>query len=297
MIRGVFFMLKKIKIFSVIILVSFLYCGILGMLFNNVSTVPVFSSQASDTIDLPIVMYHSVLKDTSSSGKYVITPAELENDIKYLKNHGYSFVSGSDVISYTYNNTPLPEKPVMLTFDDGFYNNYSYVLPLLKKYDAKAVISIVGQYTDEYSESNIQNVSYSYLRWSDIYDLFLSHRTDVGNHSYNFHSNTHGRNGAKRNKNEDLEQYKTLFYNDTAKTQKTCLSKTGFAPEIYTYPFGSYSAETTDILKEMGFKMSLICEEGINHISHDPNSLFLLKRYNRPSGIYSSDFFCKWEQK
>lgn len=290
-------MLKKIKIFSVVIMVSLLYCGILGMLFNNISAVPVLSSTASDTIELPIIMYHSVLKDTSRSGKYVVTPTEVENDIKYLKNNGYNFVSASELINYTYDNTPLPEKPVLLTFDDGCYNNYGYILPMLKKYDAKAVISIVGKYTDEYSDSNIKNMSYGYMRWSDIYDLFMNSRTDVGNHSYDFHSNTGERNGSKKKKGEDAEQYKAIFCNDTIKTQKRCLEKTGFQPVIYTYPFGAYSTETTKMLKELGFKMSLICEEGINHISHDPDSLFLLKRYNRPSGITSPDFFAVLNDK
>ncbi len=290
-------MLKKIKVFSVVVLVSVLYCGILGMLFNHISAVPVLSTQAEDTVELPIVMYHSVLKNTSQSGKYVVTPTELENDLKYLTKRGYSFISGSDLISFVYDNTPLPEKPVLLTFDDGFYNNYGYVLPMLTKYDAKAIISIVGKYTDEYSDSNEKNMSYGYFRWSDVYDLFMNKRTDVGNHSYNFHSNTNGRNGSKRKNGEDLEQYKTIFCNDTIKAQEQCLSKTGFSPVIYTYPFGAYSNETTDILKELGFKMSLICEEGINHISHDPDSLFLLKRYNRPSGITSADFFIKWENQ
>lgn len=288
-------MQKKLKLFSTVILVSLLYCGILGLLFKNISDVPVFSSNPSDMADVPIIMYHSVLKDTALSGKYVITPSELESDIKYLKDNGYSFVSGSDLINFTYDNNPLPEKPVMLTFDDGFYNNYGYVVPILKKYDAKAVISIVGKYTDEYSDSNIQNMSYGYLRWSEVYDLFLSERTDVGNHSYDFHSNTNGRNGSKRNSGEDIEKYKMIFSADTEKTQERCLTKTGFTPVIYTYPFGAYSVESTDILKDMGFKMSLTCNEGINHISHDPDSLFLLKRYNRPSGIVSSDFFSKIE--
>ena len=288
-------MLKKIKVFSVVILVSLMYCGILGFLLKNISDVPVFSPQSSDTVELPIIMYHSVLKDTALSGKYVVTPSELENDIKYLKDNGYSFISGFDLINFTYDNAPLPEKPVMLTFDDGFYNNYGYVVPILKKYDAKAVISIVGKYTDEYSDSNIQNMSYGYLRWSEVYDLFLSNRTDVGNHSYNFHSNSNGRNGSKRNRGEDIEQYKNTFYSDTKKVQERCLAKTGFAPVIYTYPFGEYSDESTGILKDMGFKMSLTCDEGLNYISHDPDSLFLLKRYNRPSGILTADFFSKIE--
>ena len=286
-------MIKKLKILSAVLFVSVLYCCIFGMLFNNISTVPVLSTSASDSVPLPIVMYHCVLKDTEKSGKYVITPDTLKSDIKYLKNNGYTFVSAQDLIDYTENNGSLPEKPVMLTFDDGFYNNYGYVKPILEECDAKAIVSVVGSYTDEYSESNIANLSYGYLRWIDVYDMFLSSRIEIGNHSYDFHSNNNGRNGSKRNKGEDINTYKQVFYDDTKKAQDRFMTKTGFLPYIYTYPFGAYSEETTDILKEMGFKVSLSCNEGINSITKAPDCLFLLKRYNRPSGISSEEFFSK----
>ena len=142
-------MIKKLKIFSVVIFVSLLYCGILGIVFNSVSSVPVLSVNISDSVDMPIVMYHSVLKDTDLSGKYIVTPDTLKNDINFLKNKGYTFVSAQELIDYTNGTSKLPDKPVMLTFDDGFYNNYGYVMPILSEYDAKAVISVVGSYTDE----------------------------------------------------------------------------------------------------------------------------------------------------
>lgn len=286
-------MIKKLKIFSVVIGVSLLYCGILGMLLNNLSSVPVFAPKQGNGVTLPVIMYHSVLKDSKLSGKYVITPATLKKDIKYLKDNGYTFVGADELISYSEGLSSLPEKPVLLTFDDGCYNNYGYVKPILERYGAKAVMSVVGAYTDEYSESGIANMSYGYMRWSEIYDLFLSSNVDVGNHSYNFHTNTNGRNGSQRKKGESAEHYKQIFCEDTQKAQNAFMTKTGFAPIIYTYPFGSYSEETTELLKDMGFKISFTCNEGINTITQNPDSLFMLKRYNRPSGINTPDFFEK----
>lgn len=91
--KGCIFMIKKLKIFSVVIFVSLLYCGILGIVFNSVSSVPVLSVNISNGVDMPIIMYHSVLKDTNLSGKYIVTPDTLKNDINFLKNKGYTFVS------------------------------------------------------------------------------------------------------------------------------------------------------------------------------------------------------------
>ena len=78
-------MIKKLKIFSVVIFVSLLYCGILGIVFNSVSSVPVLSVNISNGVDMPIIMYHSVLKDTNLSGKYIVTPDTLKNDINFFE--------------------------------------------------------------------------------------------------------------------------------------------------------------------------------------------------------------------
>lgn len=282
--------MRKFKVLLVVVFVSLLYSSILAVIFRSSCVVPA-SVDAKDGVKLPIIMYHSVLKDTSKTGKYVVTPDTVQNDIKYLKENGYTFVSAQEVIDYSKHCIPLPEKPVMLTFDDGHYNFANYVVPILEQNGAKAIVSIVGSYADEFSDSNIKNISYGYMRWSEIYDMYLSNRVEVGNHSYGFHSTDRGRNGSMKNKSESMEEYKKIFYEDTEKVQNRSMTKTGFAPIIYTYPFGAYTKETTEWLKDMGFQMSLSCTEGVNIITHDTDSLYLLKRFNRPSGISSWEFF------
>lgn len=260
--------------------------------FSNLCQQPDMSViNNSEGVELPILMYHSVLKDTNRSGKYIVTPSEVENDIKYLKSKGYTTVSMSEVLNFTEDNGTLPEKPVMLTFDDGCYNNYGYVLPLLEKYDARAVFCVVGEYTDRYSEEDIANLAYGYMRWEEIGELYNSPYVEIANHSYSFHDNTKGRNGSKKKKYESAAEYKRIFSADTKKAQSRFMENCGFEPYIYAYPFGAYSEESFDILEDMGFKATLSCNEGINIITRDSDCLYLLKRYNRPSGIRSADFF------
>ena len=163
---------------------------------------------SEDYIDVPIIMYHSILKDPSRSNKYTVTPAVLEEDLKYIKDKGYTTVTIADLISYVYDDSPLPEKPIVLTFDDGHYNNYGYLFPLLEKYDMKAVISIVGSYTDKFTETDEANLNYSYLRWKDIKELMDTGRIEFQNHTYNLHSNTGKRIGTKKIKGETDEHYK-----------------------------------------------------------------------------------------
>ena len=244
-------------------------------------------------IEVPIIMYHSILKDTSRSNKYTVTPTVLEEDLKYIKDNGYTTVTISDLISYVYDDTPLPEKPIVLTFDDGHYNNYGYLFPLLEKYDMKAVISIVGSYTDKFTETDEANLNYSYLRWKDIKELMDTRRIEFQNHTYSLHSNTGKRSGTKKIKGETDEHYKSILKEDILKLQQEFEENTNYTPQCFTYPFGGISNSSMDIIKELGFKASLSCEQGVNKVTKNPNSLYLLKRFNRPSYISTYNFFQK----
>lgn len=255
---------------------------------------PCFAKKETDGISLPIIMYHSVLKDTARSGKYVITPNQLEADFKYIKEKGYNTITMNDLIKYVEDeNASLPEKPIIITFDDGYYNNFTYVLPLLEKYEMRAVISIVGEYTDNYSKTDEANANYSYLRWKDIKQMMETGLVEFQNHTYNLHSNKNGKRGTKKKVSQTQEQYEKYLSEDILKLQKEFEENTNFVPNTFTYPFGAISKESIDIIKNMGFKASLSCEEGINYINKDKERLFLLKRNNRPSRISSEKFFSK----
>lgn len=238
-------------------------------------------------------MYHSVLKDPALSGKYIITPSCLENDLKYIKEKGYTSISMEQLISYVYEGTPLPEKPIILTFDDGHYNNLGYVVPLLEKYDMKAIVSVVGKYTDTFTKTEEANFTYGYLRWEDIASLMENKHIEFGNHTYNLHSNTNGRNGCAKKYRESTDAYQNLLANDLQKLQDQFKEHTSLTPTIFTYPFGSISKDSTLIIKQLGFKASLSCASGINYITQDPDCLYQLRRNNRPSFISSQQFFKK----
>lgn len=273
--------LSKILLFLTL-LVTLLTVGISIVIANS-----------EDYIEVPIIMYHSILKDPSRSNKYTVTPTVLEEDLKYIKDKGYTTVTIADLISYVYDDKPLPEKPIVLTFDDGHYNNYGYLFPLLEKYDMKAVISIVGSYTDKFTETDEANLNYSYLRWKDIKELMDTGRIEFQNHTYSLHSNTGKRNGTKKIKGETDEHYKNVLEEDILKLQQEFKENTNYIPQCFTYPFGGISNASLDIIKELGFKASLSCEQGINKLTKNPNSLYLLKRYNRPSYISTYNFFQK----
>ena len=92
---------------------------------------------SGEEIPVPILMYHALTRRESQVNDYTIPAYLFESDVKYLKEHGYTAVTMSELIDYVYDtdgNVSLPDKPVVLTFDDGFCNNYNYATPILEKY-------------------------------------------------------------------------------------------------------------------------------------------------------------------
>ncbi len=255
--------------------------------------IAVMSISKNDEVALPVIMYHSVLKDTNSTGKYVVTPKSLEADLKYLSDRGYKSVSAQELIGFVNGDNELPEKPYLLTFDDGSYNNLTYVLPLLEKYDAYAVIAIVGSYSERFSELDEANPAYSYLRWCDIDEMRESGRIEFANHSYDLHSYDHQRMGARINKYEDKDEYKRLFEEDVLKTDTLLLDNCNINSRIYTYPFGAFCTESEEVLRNNGYMITFTCNEGINIISRKDKNLTLLKRFNRDGLVSTDEFFKK----
>lgn len=247
-------------------------------------------------LQLPVVMYHQLTQDKSKAGRYVLTVEQFEQDLIYLKEKGYSSVTLQQLLDYASGAGDLPEKPFMITFDDGCETVYAYALPLLEKYGFTAVCFAIGSVADKYSRINDHNLSYSNLTWDEIKELCKGGIIDIQSHTYDLHKNADGRNGAQKKKSETFEQYSEFLTADALKMKEKMIEFTGKAPVAIAYPFGSYSKESKEILKNCGIKAAFTCEEKVNIIKKAESEwLFGLGRYNRPEGISSESFFKKWE--
>ena len=235
-------------------------------------------------------MYHSFLKDENSHGKFVISPSQFEDDIKYILGKGYEPVLVNDLIEYVNGNKKLPKKPIMITIDDGYYNNYLYAYPILKKHNAKAVISTIAKYSELYSEHDENNAYYSHITWEQGREMLSSGLIEFQNHTYDLHSITNERKGIKKIKRESRESYEKFLYADLYKAHNLIEKNFGSTPVAIAYPFGLYSNEANKVIEQLGYTVSFSSTEGINTISKG-KSLHMLKRYNRPSGKTSADFF------
>lgn len=243
----------------------------------------------TQAVQLPIAMYHSVTDQGDSPGEYIIPTERMESDLKFLKDRGFETVTVRDVIAFVQNGTPLPEKPVMLTFDDGHYNNYANVYPLLEKYQMKAVLSPVGALTEQFTQSGEISEIWSYCTGQQLQEMAHSGLVEIQNHSFNFHQLAE-RRGCLRQKGENEQDYQRLFWDDTKRAQDLFVEWDIPEPVCYTYPYGALNEESEQLLKQYGFAATLGCEEGINVLTKEDNCLRRMKRYNR-DGRKSTEVF------
>ena len=246
-----------------------------------------------ETAEVPIIMYHLVTENSRYIGKFGITPSELESDLQYLKENGYETVTIADLISFVEDGNSLPEKPIVLTFDDGNSSDYRYLYPLLQKYEMKAVLSILGKANDEctvLASTHGEDAKFPNLTWAQIKELSESPLIELQNHSYDLH----GKRGSGSNKGEPIETYKARLSADLQKMQQRIEEMTGEIPTTFTYPLGIISDGSEEVLQELGFTASLSCQSGMNKLSvGDTDGLYRLKRSNRPSGTHVSTLISK----
>ena len=241
-------------------------------------------------IELPIIMYHHISTKTSALGAYVITPTQFESDLKFIREKGYQTITSQNLIDYFNGMFDLPQKPIMITFDDGYLSFYEYAYPLLKKYNMKAVFSIIGKYTDLYSSCDDRNINYAHITWNDVKEMSQSGLIEMANHTYDLHT-LNDRKGSTIKSGENEDCYKTMLTSDLKTVQNKLKEVTGITPITFTYPFGKICKQSYSIIKEMGFKVSFGCEEKINYIDKENPNLYKLKRFNRAHGKSSETFF------
>lgn len=240
------------------------------------------------------LMYHGVLK--SRQGEYIVSPERLEEDLINFKNAGYEFVLPCQVAAYAQGRGELPEKPLILTFDDGHYNNAYYALPLLEKHDACAVINVIGAFS-EYSagSGDRDNPNYSHLTWQNLRELLASGRIELGNHTWGMHKYS-PRFGVGKRADENEKQYAAALFSDFSRLHEKVKKECGYSMTTFAYPFGKYTKTAEQVLKNMGYTLTFTCNEGVSKVTFgQPLSCFYIRRINMDGRASSSSLLKKAE--
>ena len=211
---------------------------------------------------LYILMYHSVEPDGTACNDYMTTESQLRADLRWMAEHGYTTVLPGELAA----GKPLPNRAILITFDDGYANNYEIAYPLLEEFGAKAVISTVVQYTDELS---------NFLSWDMCREMLASELVEIGSHTYNLHD-TGSDLGIRRLRGEKREAYQARVFPDIETSIQLLESNLGCKVNFFAYPNGRTDNWANDFLREH-FSVTVTTAKRVADIS---GGLYDLPRYN-----------------
>lgn len=200
-------------------------------------------------VKIPILMYHSI-SDSDPNNTLLIPTSQFDEQIKWLKESGFTPMLLDDVIE-AFNTGKVPEKPVAITFDDGYADNYTDAYRILKQYDTKATFFIITDKTD---------VDGWYMNSNMLKEMSTSGMGIENHTSRHIEFTKISREDKIAIIKEGIEKLK---------------EKVGVDSKYVCYPVGRYDEETIEIEKELGIKGAVTTEGGISSLS---DGLYSLKR-------------------
>jgi peptidoglycan/xylan/chitin deacetylase (PgdA/CDA1 family) len=216
--------------------------------------------------------------------------------LKYLSSHGYTAVTPGEVIDYVENGAPFPEKPVMLTFDDGHYNCFYYCDNLLRKYDMKAVMFVIGMFSERSLAEGVLNPNYSYVTPVVIGEMSAGGIWDMQSHCNEMHKcGADERLGMSRLPDESDESYENSLRADVSWISEYIERYTGRSPVAFAYPFGATDDMAEKVLSDYGYKLTVCSYEGVADVRlGDPSSLRLMRRIPRNGNTSLDEWLECW---
>lgn len=230
-------------------------------------------------VQVPVLMFHHIAEGPTSP----LTPESFRGYMEDLKAAGYETVFLDDLISFVDGKTTLPEKPVVVTFDDGYESNYIYAWPILTELGMKADISIIGYTVGASIWPGTDKPITPHFTWQQAQEMYNSGVIRIHSHTYGMHKHKSvtvvDRAGVLKNPTEPYASYMELFRADTRQNNKLIADHLRYENKVYTYPYGLNDKLTESMLSDMGFRITMTIDPGINVIeAGNSSSLKLLNR-------------------
>lgn len=259
-------------------------------------------ASSPDSVKVPVLLYHH-LTDEPGNQDNQMSAARFEEHISALTEAGYTGVSLADLKNYVELGMPLPEKPIVITFDDGYLSNYTEAYPILQKYNMKAVIFVIGvAHLGDRMERPTKEPSIPHFDFEQSREMIDSGLISIGSHTFDMHQWPPLEQGRARENmlkwsDESEEDYLSVLCKDFDIMNRLFTAELGKAPLALAYPGGRYNSKIENVATEYGLQMTFTSIIGMNTIKKgDAKSLRELKR-NNISGEMSADELLKMISK
>ncbi len=225
--------------------------------------------------------YHDVRDRVArdlDADQYVVSTANLIAHFTWLRANGYTPVSVDDILAARDGLRPLPEKAVLLSFDDGLKSVYTHVYPLLQLFDYPAVVSVVTSWIEsgaavDYGGRKLGRGDF--LSWRELAEMQESGRVEIAAHSHDLHRGIPGNPQGNLqpaavtrwyagDEYESEAVYRARISADLERNAKAIAEHTGRAPRVLTWPYGVYNAVGLELAARHGMPVTLTLDTGAN---------------------------------
>lgn len=186
-----------------------------------------------------VLMYHHIQSeaDAKKDGQTSLSvdPNFFREHLQYLKDKNYSVITPENIINFFDNNVALPKKPVLITLDDAYEDNYFNAYPILKDFNYPAVV---------FTPTGLVN-NPDYLNWDEINQMKAL--VYFGNHTWSHHSSS----GTLETLKKEISLADTQLGEHSLNPNK-----------IFAYPYGNPSSNAEDVLKELNYKLAFTTTHG-----------------------------------
>lgn len=208
-----------------------------------------------NSVGVPVLYYHSIQK--SGENELMMDPELFRSHLQWLKDNNYTSLTMEEFYNYIKYNTQVPEKSVVITFDDGYIDNYTNAMPIINEFDFDTTIFMVSDFVG----------NPNFLTESQLKEL-EKNKINIESHTANHLDLA---KLPKEKQREELQQSKNRLNN--LLNEKV---------EYVAYPYGSYNDDTKNITREIGYKMGFSTDSGW---ASGDDDLFSIPR------VYMSDFY------
>lgn len=201
---------------------------------------------------VPVLIYHHLLPTRVANelayNEMIVTTESFEEQMQRLVDEGYHTITTQQVAQFVRNGAPLPDKPVLITFDDGYESTYQYAYPILHRLNLKATVFVVTGWIRSAS-AGFNPRRLSYMTWGQLQEMSASGVFDVQSHTTDMHRFIKDQPAAKA-----LPDAVVLA--DLVNARQTLKGHLGLEVKAFAYPYGSYNQHLIDLVKQAGYDIA-----------------------------------------
>lgn len=235
--------------------------------------------------DVPVLMWHNLAEE--SSGDMTISVDTFRAQIEALHEAGFKTVSLQQLYDYVRFGTELPEKPIVLTFDDGYFSNYEYAFPILQEHDMQATIFAIGISVGKDTYKDTDHAMTPHFGADEAREMVDSGLISVQSHTFDMHQwppfedgNAQVRETLLPFDGEADADYEAAVEADFAESRELLESITGQPVNALAFPEGAYVTLTQDALRSAGAELTFTTVRAVNTVVKGlPQSLCAMPRF------------------